>query len=259
MLKKFNMDFGVKGAKTPMPTKVTLDLDPSGKEVDQKLYRSMIGSLLYLCASRPDIMLSVGICARFQAAPKESHLMAVKRIFRYLIHTPTFGLWYPKGSSFELVGYTDSDWAGDKVDRKSTSGACQFLGRSLVSWSSKKQNCVSLSTAEAEYVAATSCCAQLLWMRQTMEDYGIHFDKVPLLCDNESAIKIAHNPVQHNKTKHIEIRHHFIRDHVNRGEINLSYVGTQDQLADIFTKPLDEARFRELRHELNILDSCNVA
>jgi hypothetical protein len=102
---------------------------------------------------------------------------------------------------------------------------------------------VSLFTVEAEYVAAASRCAQLLWMRQTMEDYGIHFDKVPLLWDNESAIKIYHNLVQHNKTKHIKIRHHFIRDHVNRGEINLSYVGTQDQLADIFTKPLDEARF----------------
>jgi hypothetical protein len=243
MLKKFKMDIGVKGAKTPMPTKVTLDLDPNGKEVDQKLYCSMIGSLLYLCESRPDIMLSVGMCARYQATPKESHLMVIKRVFRYLIDTPTFGLWYPKGSSFELVGYSDSDWAGDKVHRKSTSGACQFLGRSLVSWSSKKQNCVSPSTAEAEYVAAASCCAQLLWMRQTMEDYGIHFNKVPLLCDNESAIKIAHNPLQHNKTKHIEICHHFIRDHVNRGEINLSYVGTQDQPADIFTKPLDEARF----------------
>jgi hypothetical protein len=102
---------------------------------------------------------------------------------------------------------------------------------------------VSLSTAEAKYVAAASCCAQLLWMTQTMEDYGIHFDKVPLLCDNESAIRIAHNLVQHNKTKHIEICHHFIRDHVNRGEINLSYIGTQDQIADISMKPLDEARF----------------
>jgi hypothetical protein len=103
--------------------------------------------------------------------------MAVKRVFRYLIDTPTFGLWYPKGSSFELIGYSDSDWAGDKVDRKSTFEACQFLGRSLVSWSFKKQNYVSLSTAEAEYVAAASCCAQLLWMRQTMEDYGgLHMD-----------------------------------------------------------------------------------
>jgi hypothetical protein len=234
-------------------------LDPNGKEVDQKLYRSMIGSLLYLCASRPNFMRSVGMCERYQAAPKESHLMAAKRIFQYLIHTPTFGLRYPKGSSFELVGYSDYDWAGDKGDRKSTSRACQFLGRSLVSWSSNKQNYVSLSTAKAKYVSAASCCSQILWMRQTLKDYGIHCDKVPLLCDNESAIKISHNPVQHNKTKHIDIRHHFIWDHINRGDINLSYVGTNDQLADIFTKPLDKARFRELRHDLNIIDACNVA
>jgi hypothetical protein len=258
MLKRFKLE-DLKGAKTPMPTKCSLDLDPNGKEVDHSLFRSMIGSLLYLCASRPDIVLSVGICARFQAAPKVSHLVAVKRIFRYLVHTSKFGLWYPKGATFDLVGYSDSDWAGDKVDRKSTSGACQFLGRSLVCWSSKKQNCVSLSTAEAEYVAAASCCAQLLWMKQTLKDYGVTFDKVPLLCDNESAIKIAHNPVLHNRTKHIEIRHHFIREHVNRGDIALSFVGTAYQLAGIFTKPLDEARFVELRNELNILDSMNVA
>jgi hypothetical protein len=257
MLKRFKLD-KLNGANTPMATKVNLDLDPNGNDVDQKLYRSMIGSLLYLCASRPDIMMSVGMCARFQAAPKESHLVAVKRIFRYLVQTPNFGLWYPKGASFELIGYSDSDYAGDKVGRKSTSGTCQFLGRSLVCWSSKKQNCVSMSTAESEYIAAASCCAQLLWMRQHLKDFGVTFDKVPLLCDNVSAIQIAHNPVQHNKTKHIEIRHHFIRDHVARGDINLSYVGTKDQLADIFTKPLDEARFRELRNELNIIDSSNV-
>jgi hypothetical protein len=203
----------------------------------------MIGSLLYLCASRPDIMLSVGVCARFQAAPKESHLVAVKRIFRYLVNTPNFGLWYPKGASFDLVGYSDLDWAGDKVERKSTSRACQFLGRSMVCWSFKKQNYVSLSTTEAEYVAAASCHAQLLWMSQTLKDYDVIFDKVSLLCDNESVIKIAHSPVQHNKMKHIEICHHFIWDHVNHGEIDLSYVGTNEQLADIFTKPLDEARF----------------
>ena len=111
--------------------------------------------------------------------------MAVKRIFQYLAHTPNFGLWYPRGSNFKLVGYSDSDWAGDKVDRKSTSGGCQFLGCSLVSWSSKKQSCVSLSSTEAEYVAARSCCAQLLWMRQTLKDYGVICDKVPLLCDNK--------------------------------------------------------------------------
>ncbi|KAK1661717.1 hypothetical protein QYE76_049876, partial [Lolium multiflorum] len=239
MLKRFKMT-EMKGVATPMVTKCHLALDPNGKEVDQKVYRSMIGSLLYLCASRPDIVLSVGVCARYQASPKESHMMALKRIFRYLVDTPRYGIWYPKGSSFILNGYTDADWAGDKDDRKSTSGACQFLGRSLVCWSSKKQNCISLSTAEAEYVAAASGCTQLLWMRQTLKEYGVICDKVPLLCDNESAIKIAYNPVQHSRTKHIEIRNHFIRDHVARGDIELIYVPTKDQLADIFTKPLDE-------------------
>jgi hypothetical protein len=123
MLKRFEM-IGVNSAKTPMSTKVNLDLNPNGKEVDQKFYHSMIGSLLYLCASRPDIMLSVGVCAHFQASPKESHVVAVKIIFRYLVNTPNFGLWYPKGTSFDLVGYSDSDWVGDKVEWKSTSRAC---------------------------------------------------------------------------------------------------------------------------------------
>ena len=109
-------------------------------------------------------MLSVGMCARFQSTPKESHLVAVKRILRYLVLTPNLGLWYPKGSTFELIGYSDFGWAGDKVDWKSTSGACQFIGRSLVSWSSKKQNSTALSTAEAEYISAASCCTQLLWI-----------------------------------------------------------------------------------------------
>ena len=171
-LTKFGMQ-DCKSQKTPMATNGQLDADATGKDFDAKVYRSMIGSLLYLCASRPDIMLSVCMCARFQAAPKESHHQAVKRILRYLAHTPSLGLWYPKGSEFDLVGFSDSDWAGDKVDRKSTSGACHFLGRSLVCWSSKKQNCVSLSTAEAEYIVAGACCAQLLWMKQTLKDYGI--------------------------------------------------------------------------------------
>jgi len=256
-LKKFDL-IKCKTVKTPMPTSGFLDADEKGKPFDQKKYRSMIGSLLYLCASRPDIMLAVCICARFQANPKESHHVAVKRILRYLAHTPSLGLWYPKGTQFDLVGYSDSDWAGDRVDRKSTSGTCHFLGRSLVCWASKKQNCVSISTAEAEYIAAGSCCTQILWLKQTLKDYGIHVKKIPLLCDNESAIKIAHNPVQHSRTKHIDIRHHFLRDHVQREDIVISHVRTEEQLADIFTKPLDEKRFCALRCELNILDSQNV-
>ena len=125
----------------------------------------MIGSLLYLCASRSDIMLSVCMCVRFQANPKECHLMAVKRTLRYLVFTPNLGLWYPKCSSFDLLCYSGSDYASCKIDRKSTTRTCQFLGRSLVAWSSKKQNSVALSTAKAEYVAAGACCAQLLWMK----------------------------------------------------------------------------------------------
>ena len=154
----------------------------------------MIGSLLYLCASRPDIMLSVCVCARFQANPKECHLVAIKRILRYLVHTPNLGLWYPKGSRFDLLWYSDSDYAGCKVDQKSTSGTYQFLERSLVSWSSKKQNCEALPTAKAEYVAVCACCAQLLWMRQTLQDFRCHFTKIPLLCDNESAISLQTIP-----------------------------------------------------------------
>jgi hypothetical protein len=166
LLKRFGMK-DAKPAKTPMGTDGHLDLNKRGKSVDQKAYRSMVGSLLYLCASRPDIMLSVCMCAIFQSDPKECHLVIVKRILRYLVSTPCFGIWYPKGSTFDLIGYSDSDYAGCKVDRKSTSGTSQFLGSSLVSWSSKKQTCIALSTAEAEYVVARQCWAQLLWMRQT--------------------------------------------------------------------------------------------
>jgi hypothetical protein len=204
ILNKFGMK-DAKSIKTPMGTNGHLDLDTGGKSVDQKVYRSMIGSLLYLCASRPDIVLSVCMCARFQADPKEVHLRAMKTIMRYLVYTPKFGLWYPKGSTFDLIGYSDADWAGCKIDRKSISGTCQFLGRSLMSWASKKQNSVALSTAEAEYIAADHCCAQLLWMMQTLRDYGYKLSKVPLLCDNESAIRMADNPVEHSRTKHIDI------------------------------------------------------
>jgi hypothetical protein len=202
-------------------------------------------------------MLSICICARFQANPKEIHLRVVKRIMQYLVYTPMFGLWYPNGSTFDLIGYFDVDYARCKIDRKSTSWTCQFLGRSLVSWASKKQNSVVLSTAEAEYIAVGHCCAQLLWMRQTLRDYGYKLSKVPLLCDNESAIRMADNPVEHSRTKHIDIRYHFLRDHQQKGDIEIAYVNTHNQLADIFTKPSNEKTFSKLRNELNILDSQN--
>jgi hypothetical protein len=185
--------------------------------------------------------------------------MVIKRIFRYSVHTPNLDLRYPKSSTFDLLGYSNSDYAGCKVDRKSTTRTCQFLGRSLVSWSSKNQNLVALSTAKAEYVAVGAFCAQLLWIKQTLSDYGCEFSKIPLLCYNESAIKLANNLVQHSRTKHIDIRHHFLRDHEAKGDIALRHVSTERQLADIFTKPLDEQRFCALRSELSILDSRNLA
>jgi hypothetical protein len=170
---------------------------------------------------------------------------------------PSIGLWYPKGAIFELIGYSDSDNAGCKIDSKSTSGGCHLLGRSLVSWTSKKQSSVALSTTEAEYIVAGACCTQILYMKLTLLDYDVVLEKVPLLCDNESAAKIANNRVQHSRTKHIDIRHHLLRDHVAKGDIVLEGVRSEDQLADIFTKLLDKTRFCMLRNELNILDLRN--
>jgi hypothetical protein len=227
MLKWFGMK-DAKLAKMSMGIDGHRDLDKGGKSVDQKAYRSMIGSLLYLCASRSDIMLSVCMRARFQSDPKECHLVAVKQILRYLVHTTCFGIWYTKGSTFDLIEYSDSDYAGCKVERKITSRTCQFLGRSMVSWSSKKQTSVVLCTTEAEYVAAGQCCVQLLWMRQTLRNFGYSLSKVPLLCDNESAIPLANNPVEHCHTKHIDIQHHFLRDHQQRGDINIYHISIEN-------------------------------
>jgi hypothetical protein len=146
----------------------------------------------------------------------------MKRIMRYLVYTPKFGLWYPMGSIIDLIGYSDVDYVRCKIDRKSTSETCQFPGRSLVSWASKKQNSIALSTVEAEYIVAGHCCAQLLWMRQSLRDYSYKLSKVPLLCDNESAICMEDNPVEHSRTKHIDIRYHFLRDNQQKGISKLS-------------------------------------
>jgi len=156
------------------------------------------------------------------------------------------GLWYPSRSPIYLVGYSDSDFAGCKLDRKSTSGTCHLLGSSLISWHSKKQACVALSTAEAEYKAAGSCCAQILWIKQQLKDFKVKMSKVPLLCENTSAINLTKNHIQHSRTKHIEIRHHFIRDHITNGDCEIKIISSERQLADIFTKPLSKDMFYSL-------------
>nr|GFC06383.1 uncharacterized mitochondrial protein AtMg00810-like [Tanacetum cinerariifolium] len=209
ILKKYGME-SCDPVGTPMEIKDNLDLDQNGTPVDATKYRSMIGALMYLTSSRPDIVHATCLCVRYQDKPTEKHLKEVKMIFRYLWGTVNTGLWYTKDSGFELTGFSNADYAGCKDTFKSTSDRAQFLGKKLVSWSSKKQDCTALSTAEAEYVSLSACCAQVLWMRTQLTDYGFHFNKIPVYCESKSAIAISCNPVQHSRTKHIAVRYHFI-------------------------------------------------
>nr|GFA19561.1 retrovirus-related Pol polyprotein from transposon TNT 1-94 [Tanacetum cinerariifolium] len=252
ILKRFGME-NYDTVPTPMVKQAKLKLDLFRKPVNHTDYRSMIGSLMYVTSSRPDIMFATCMCVRYQENPNELHVSAVKMIFRYLKGTINLGLWYPKDSGFDLTAYSDVDHAGCHLDRKSTSGSVQFLGNKLMCWSSKKQNCVSISKAEFEYVVVSSCCAQVLWMRTQLTDYGFFYDKVPIYCDSKSAIAISCNPVQHTRTKHIDVRYHFIKDHVENGTIELYFVGTEYQLANLFTKSLPEARFKFLVDKLGMM------
>ncbi|KAL2327521.1 hypothetical protein Fmac_020948 [Flemingia macrophylla] len=258
LLKKFKMD-DAKEMKTPMHPSSALALDEDSPNVDQTQYRAMIGSLLYLTASRPDIMFSVYVCARFQVEPREVHLKVVKRIFRYLKGTINLGMCFRRSQDFSLLGYCDADYAGDRWERKSTSGGCHFMGSCLVSWTSKRQSTIVLSTCEAEYVAAGQCCTQLLWLKHQLEDYDIYEGNIPIMCDNTAAINLSKNPVMHSRSKHIEIKHHFIRDHVEKGDCEMEFVNSEDQLADIFTKPLSKERFYDLRNKLGILSENNLS
>ncbi|GKC59233.1 putative reverse transcriptase, RNA-dependent DNA polymerase [Tanacetum coccineum] len=253
ILKKFNYT-DVKSASTPVDLEKPLVKDGDANDVDVHLYRSMIGSLMYLTTSRPDIMFAVCACARFQVTPKTSHLLAVKRIFRYLKGKPTLGLWYSRDSPFELVAYTNSDYAGATQDRKSTTGGCQFLGNRLISWQCKKQTVVATSTTEAEYVAAASCCRQVLWIQNQLLDYGYNFMNTMIHIDNNSTICIIENPVQHSKTKHIEIRHHFIRDCNAKKLIQMVKIDTEHNVADLLTKGFDAGRFQYLVSSIGMLN-----
>ncbi|GKB42659.1 hypothetical protein Tco_0887601 [Tanacetum coccineum] len=237
-----------------MSCETKLARDEDGEPFDNTKYRKMIGSLLYLMASRPDIMFCVCLCACFQEAPKTSHLEVVKRIFRYIKGTSQLGLWYPKGTRVETIVYADSDHAGDYVNRKSTSAVCTFMGCCLTSWFSKKQTALAISTTEAEYVSVGKACQQALWMKQALVDYDINLDDIPVLCDNKSAIDLSKNPVLHSRTKHIEIRHHFLRDNVQKGNISIEKVSSEDNIADILTKPLKRESFNLLRLCLGLME-----
>ncbi|GJX06445.1 retrovirus-related pol polyprotein from transposon TNT 1-94 [Tanacetum coccineum] len=238
-------------ATTPYEAAKTKLKDETDPPVNVHLYRSMIGSLMYLTASRPDIMFAVSACSRHQVTPLTSHLNAVKKIFKYLKGQPKLGLWYPKDSPFQLEAYSDSDYAGSHGDRKSTTGGCQFLGRRLISWQCKKQTIVATSSTEAEYVAAASCCAQVLWIQNQLLDYGFNFMNTKIFIDNQSTICIVKNPVFHQRTKHIEIRHHFIRDANEKNLIQVLKIHTNDNVADLLTKAFDGPRFEYLVYILS--------
>ncbi|GJW67342.1 retrovirus-related pol polyprotein from transposon TNT 1-94 [Tanacetum coccineum] len=220
-LKKYGMDLS-DPVDTPMVDRLKLDEDLMGIPVDQTRFRGMVGSLMYLTASRPDLVFAVCMCARYQAKPTKKHFEAIKRVFWYLKGTINMGL------------------------------CAQFLGDRLVSWSSKKQRSTAISTTEAEYIAMSGCCAQILWMRSQLKDYGFDFNKIPLYCDNKSAIALCCNNVQHSRSKHIDIRHHFIREQVENRVVELYFMETNYQLTDILTKALPRERFEFLLPRLGM-------
>ncbi|GKA55008.1 hypothetical protein Tco_0753957 [Tanacetum coccineum] len=223
ILKKFSFST-VRIASTPMETSKPLLKDAEAEDVDVHLYRSMIGSLMYLTASRPDIMFAICACARFQDSP------------------------------FDLEAYSDSDYADASLDRKSTTGGCQFIGSRLISWQCKKQTIVANSTTKAEYVAAANCYGQVLWIQNQMLDYGYNFMNTKIFIDNESTICIVKNPVFHSKTKHIEIRHHFIRDSYKKRSIQVIKIHTDHNVADLLTKALDVSRLQFLTASIGMLN-----
>ncbi|GJW98706.1 retrovirus-related pol polyprotein from transposon TNT 1-94 [Tanacetum coccineum] len=233
-LKKYGIESS-NPVDTPMVEKSKLNEDIQGKVVDLTHYRGMVGTLMYITTSRPDLI--------FVAKPTEKHLQAVKQIFRYLNRTINMGLWYSKDTNMSLTAYADAVHPGCQDTRCSTSGSAQFLGDKLVSLSSKKQKSTAISSIEAEYIALSGCCSQILWMRSQLTDYSFQFNKIPLYCDNKSTIALCCNNVQHSRAKHIDIRYYFIKEQVDNGILELYFVRTEYQLADIFTKPFPQERF----------------
>ncbi|GJW26387.1 putative ribonuclease H-like domain-containing protein [Tanacetum coccineum] len=225
ILKKFDF-WSIRTATTPIESNKPLVKDEDGEDVDVHVYRSMIGSLMYLTASRPNIIISVYACARIQVTPKASHLNAVKRIFRYLKHQPKLGLWYPRDLPFELEAFSDSDNGGASLDRKSTT----------------------------EYVAATNCCGQVIWIPNQMMDYGFNFMNTIIHIDNEITISVIKNPVAHSRTKHIEIQFHFIRDCYEKRLIEVIKIHTDSNVADLLTKGFDVTRFNFLVVSIGMLN-----
>ncbi|KAD4385282.1 hypothetical protein E3N88_25450 [Mikania micrantha] len=252
LLSKFGM-LNSKSESTPMNTSEKLQSSDESGRVDEANYRSMVGGLIYLTHTRPDLAYSVSLVSRFMQKPTKTHQGAVKRVLRYLVSTYKLGLWYDRQSELNLVGYTDSDWAGCVDDRKSVSANVFMLGRGAVSWSSKKQSTVALSSSEAEYVSATAAACQGVWLRRILDDLGIiQRNPTVIMCDNKSAINLSKNPIMHSRSKHIELKHHFIRDLVNQELIQLEFCGTDEQFADMLTKAITKEKFVYFRYQVGM-------
>lgn len=252
VLQRFGME-NCNAVCNPMVPGNKLDMDIDGERVDETYYKQIIGSLMYITTTRPDLQFSVSLLSRYMSRPTLMHLQAAKRVLRYLCGTMDFGIWYKRGGDGEMLIYTDSDFAGDIDSRKSTSGYVFLIDNAAVAWSSKKQPIVTLSTTEAEYVAASSCACQAIWFNRILEElkYDVEGSTI-ILCDNTSTIKLSKNPVFHGRCKHIGVRFHFLRDLVNEGTLRLEHCGSQEQVADILTKPLKRETFENLRHKLGV-------
>jgi hypothetical protein len=237
-----------KPVSTPMIQGQKLIKEDRAPKTDGKAYRSLVGSLLYLTATRPDILFAVNYLSRFMQNPSQIHFLAAKRVLRYLKGTVGFGMHFVKSSSVNLVGFSDSDWGGSDEGMMSTSGYCFAMGNSVFCWNSKKQSVVAHFTAEAENIAAYVAAKQLIWLRKMLSDLDCnHQNSTVLFCDNTSAIAISKNSVFHDMTKHMKIKFHAIRQFQQEGELELRYCTSEEQLADLFTKPLTKNIFEDLR------------
>lgn len=255
LLEKANM-LGCNSVKYPMEPRVQIHKDENGKRVDATKYRSLIGGLRYLVNTRPYIAYSVGVVSRHMETPTSLHMGAVKRILRYVKGTLDYGLRYTKGKgNYILSGFSDSDFAGDKEDRKSTGGMTFYLNENLITWVSQKQKCVALSSCEAEFMAANAAACQGIWLRNLLRQItDLGPGPVIIYVDNKSTIDLSKNPVSHGRSKHIDIRFHFIRDCIERGDILVKYVKTGEQKADVLTKPMFTKKFEEMRGLLGVKD-----
>nr|KYP36518.1 Retrovirus-related Pol polyprotein from transposon TNT 1-94 [Cajanus cajan] len=253
ILKKFHIE-KCKPVATPLVANEKFSKNDGENSADASVYRSIIGSLLYLSATRPDLMFAASLLSRFMHSPSQVHLGAAKRVLRYIRSTTNYGLYFLKNESGELQGYADSDWAGSIDDSKSTSGYVFSFGSAIFSWNSKKQDVVAQSSAEAEYISAAAAANQATWLRKILLDVGQIQDEATIIwVDNKSAISIAKNLVQHGRTKHINVKFHAIGEVEKSKEIRLEHCSSEEQIADIMTKALSNGQFEILRSRLGVL------